>query len=134
MVLYYVVYSGIRLCVMVEWTILRSTRRGIRFQPRVGVRATRAAHVSRLREHIQRSIAQKSTETRRPKIIAVIGFGGGGHEATVKGVRDVMVDAGFPPEIVEIPVGFMVETDDKNPVWQLTGCTGEQVCLLNPQP
>ena len=34
MALYYLVYSGIRLCVMVEWTIYRSTRRGIRFQPR----------------------------------------------------------------------------------------------------
>ena len=37
--------------------------------------------------------------------------------------------ARFPPEIVEIPVGFMVETDDKNPVWQLTGCTGVCACV-----
>jgi len=30
----------------------------------------------------------------------------------------------FPPEIIEMPVGFLVETDDKNPLWALTGCTG----------
>jgi len=36
----------------------------------------------------------------------------------------------FPPEIIEMPVGFLVETDDKNPVWALTGCTGFiSVCL-----
>ena len=37
--------------------------------------------------------------------------------------------AGFPLEVVEMPVGFLVETDDKNPVWMLTGCTGERYTI-----
>jgi hypothetical protein len=126
MVLYYVGYSGIRLLVMVEWTIHRSTRRGIQFEPRVGVRTSRTEYIAHLREKLQKSRANKKP-AKRPKIVAVVGFGGGGHEATVKGVRDVMTEAGFPPEIVEMPVGFLVETDEKNPVWKLTGCTGEQL-------
>ena len=40
------------------------------------------------------SVRAQPPAARRPKIIAVIGFGGGGHEATVRGVRDVMVEAG----------------------------------------
>jgi len=127
MALYYVVYSGVRLFVMVEWTIFRTTRRGIQFQPRVAMVSTRSAQVQKLRERLQQNMASKPANAKRPKIVAVIGWGGGGHEATVKGVRDVMTEAGFPPEIIEMPVGFLVETDDKNPVWALTGCTGEQL-------
>ena len=127
LLLYYVVYNGVRLLVVVEWTISRTTRRGLQFQPRMGVPQTRAALVAKLRERLQRSMASRPPLTRKPKIIVSIGFGGGGHEATVKGVMDVMTEAGFSTEIVEIPVGFLVETDDKNPVWNLTGCTGEQI-------
>ena len=127
--LYYFVYSGIRLFIMVEWIIFRTTQRGLQFQPRVGTRVTRAAEVSKLRERLNRSIAQKppGESTKRPKIMTVTGFGGGGHEATLKGILDVMKEVGFQPEIVELPVTFLVETDHNNPVWQLTGCTGEQL-------
>ena len=101
MALYYVFYSGIRLLVMVEWTIYRSTRRGIQFEPRSSnMRMSRAEHIARLREKIQRSMANRGGAEvgggegkTRPKILAVVGFGGGGHEATVKGVRDVMNEA-----------------------------------------
>jgi len=43
------------------------------------------------------SVREQPANAKRPKIIAVIGFGGGGHEATVKGVRDVMTEAGCEP-------------------------------------
>jgi hypothetical protein len=127
LVVYYVVYNGVRLLVMVEWTIMRTTRRGIQFQARGALRQTRKELISQLREKLERSMERKPSNDRKPKIIAAIGFGGGGHAATVRGVMDVMKEAGFQTEMVEIPIGFLVETDDKNPLWNITQCTGEQL-------
>lgn len=131
MTLYFVVYRGLKLWVEVEWIIYSTTKRGINFQPRVGARATRSVQIEKLRQKVQsclqrKDLANGQTSTRR-KIIAVVGFGGGGHEATLKGVRDVISEAGLKIEIIEIPVGFLCETDAENPFWKLTGCTGEQL-------
>ena len=38
-----------------------------------------------------------------------------------------MNDAGFCSEVVDIPVGFLLETSKNNPLWNLTGVTGEQI-------
>mmetsp|Transcript_5212 Transcript_5212/g.16671 ORF Transcript_5212/g.16671 Transcript_5212/m.16671 type:complete len:561 (+) Transcript_5212:470-2152(+) len=62
-----------------------------------------------------------------PKIICITGYGGGGHEATMNGVRTVMAEAGFKADFVDLPVAFLVETDDLNPLWRVYHVTGEQL-------
>ena len=38
-----------------------------------------------------------------------------------------MAEAGFKPTIIDVPVGFFVETSEKNLLWLIFGVTGEQL-------
>ncbi len=39
----------------------------------------------------------------------------------------MMAEAGFKPTIMDVPVGFFVETSEKNLLWLIFGVTGEQL-------
>mmetsp|Transcript_5205 Transcript_5205/g.16648 ORF Transcript_5205/g.16648 Transcript_5205/m.16648 type:complete len:120 (+) Transcript_5205:646-1005(+) len=38
-----------------------------------------------------------------------------------------MAEAGFKADFVDLPVAFLVETDDLNPLWRVYHVTGEQL-------
>jgi hypothetical protein len=84
---------------------------------------SRAAAVENLR-------AQVAAGGQRPprRVMLVGGFGGGGHAASLEALREAIREIGGI-EFIEVPLGFMVETSDKNPFWQLWGITGE--CVYN---
>uniref|UniRef100_A0A7S4M0J3 Monogalactosyldiacylglycerol synthase n=1 Tax=Guillardia theta TaxID=55529 RepID=A0A7S4M0J3_GUITH len=123
--LYYFVFCTIHLWFQCNWTIWWTTRRGLTFESRNIVVTSRESQIAKLKARLEQSKAKVSGY--RPKILCVAGYGGGGHEATLNGVRAVMNEAGFWSEVVDIPVGFLLETSKNNPLWNLTGVTGEQI-------
>ena len=42
-------------------------------------------------------------------------------------MRNTLRDSGSHDQFIELPLGFLVETDPKNPLWALFGITGEAV-------
>ena len=42
-------------------------------------------------------------------------------------MRNTLRDSGSNDQFIELPLGFLVETDPKNPLWALFGITGEAV-------
>jgi len=126
-VVLYILSCIFRLWIQCEWALWTAWRRGLNFEERGLFKASREEEIAKLRKKLESNGPCPILPHGSPKVLCITGYGGGGHEATLNGVRAVMAEAGFKPTIMDVPVGFFVETSEKNLLWLIFGVTGEQL-------